>query len=138
MKRLYALSLTFVLTVLAACAPAAGRPAIPYVAQSSDIVGAAAQFGPQLRPGGAYNFLSIETIGDNFITLSADQTTGSQILGALGGNSSTTIRITLTTVQSGEVTQVAISGLPRGNSIANRTLDTVIQELDSRFQRAPQ
>ena len=126
------------LTVLSSCAPAAGRPAIPYMAQPSDIIGAAAQFGPQIQPGGAFNYLGIETIGDNFITLAADQTTGMQVLGALGGNSQTTIRITLTTVESGDVTQVAVSGLPRGNSVASSTVDKLVGELDTRFRRAPQ
>ncbi len=137
MKQFRALSLLLVLTVLAACAPAAGRPTIPYLAPSSEVIGAIAQVGPQLRPGGAYNFLGIETIGDNFITLVADKRPDSQILGSLTG-SANTVSLTLTTIQNGEVTQVATSGLPRDNSVVNRMLDTIIQELDNRFQRAPQ
>ena len=137
MKRLHALSLVLVLTVLTACAPAAGRPTIPYLAPSSEVIGVVAQVGPQIRPGGAYNFLGIETIGDNFVTLVADKRPDSQILGSFTG-SANTVRLTLTTIQNGDVTQVATSGLPRDNSVVNRTLDTIIQELDTRFERAPQ
>ena len=136
MKRLHALPLIFVLTLLAACAPAAGRPTIPYLAQSSEVIGTIAQVGPQLRPGGAYNFLGIETIGDNFITLVADKRPDSQILGSFTG-SANTVSLTITTIQNGDVAQVATSGVPRDNSVVNRTLDTIIQELDARFERAP-
>lgn len=125
---------------LAACAPAAGRPAIAYVASPEDVISAVAQFGPQIQPSGGYNFLGIETIGDRFISLAASTTTGVQILSALGGNSTaTTIRVTVTLVSTSEqITQIAISALPTGNSVANSTVDTFIRLLDERFRRAPQ
>lgn len=128
------------LSVLAACAPAAGRPAIVYSAATPDVISAISQFGPQIQPGGAFNYMSIETIGDRYITLSAAQTTGFQVLGALAGSdASTTIRVTVTVAPVGQdVAQVAISSLPAGNSIANSTADRVIAELDKRFKRAGQ
>jgi hypothetical protein len=134
-----ALPLAF-LVFLFACAPAAGRPAIVYRAATPDVISAISQFGPQIQPGGAFNFLSIETIGDRFITLTAAQTTGFQVLGALAGNaSSATIRVTVTVAPvEGDVSQVAVSSLPAGNSIANSTADKVIAELDQRFKRAGQ
>jgi hypothetical protein len=127
--------------VLAACAPAAGRPAIAYRAAAPDIITAISQFGMQIQPGGAYNFLSVETIGDRFITLTAAETTGSQFLDALATSdpSTTTIRVTVTVASAkGGVSQVAVSSLPSGNSIANSTADRVIAELDQRFERAIQ
>lgn len=129
-----------VLCVLTACAPAAGRPAIVYSAATPDVISAVSQFGPQIQPGGAFNFLSIETIGDRFITLSAAQTTGFQVLGALAGSyADTTIRVTVTVAPvNQEVAQVAISALPAGNSIANSTADRLINELDMRFKRLGQ
>lgn len=135
-KTLLAISL---LSILAACAPAAGRPAIVYNAAAADVISAVAQFGPQIQPGGAYNYLGIETIGDRFITLVAGETTGFQVLSALAGNVSSGIRVTVTVAPVGEaVTQVAISALPAGNSISNSTADRVIAELDQRFKRAGQ
>lgn len=134
-----ALLLTF-LVFLFACAPAAGRPVIVYQAATPDVISAISQFGPQIQPNRAFNFLSIETIGDRFITLTAAQTTGFQVLGALGGNaSSMTVRVTVTVAPvGGGVSQVAVSALPAGNGVANNTADKVIAELDQRFRRAGQ
>ncbi len=49
------------------------------------MIAAVSQFGSQIQPGGAFNFFGIETINDRFITLVASQTTGMQILSAMGG-----------------------------------------------------
>lgn len=126
--------------LVAACAPAVGRPAIVYSAAAPDVISAISQFGPQIQPGGAFNYLSIETIGDRYITLAASQTTGSQVLSALAGSAaSTTIRVTITVAPvNDQVTQVAVSALPAGNSIANRSADRIVSELDQRFKRAGQ
>lgn len=140
MNYLRILPFALLLSILTACAPATGRPAIAYVASPEDIISAVAQFGPQVQPGGGYNFLGIETIGDRFISLAASTTTGVQILSALGGNSTTTtIRVTVTLIPTSEqITQIAISALPTGNSVTNSTVDTFIRLLDERFRRAPQ
>lgn len=140
MKQAVAYLLLVSLCVLAACAPAAGRPAIVYNAATPDVISAISQFGPQIQPGGAFNFLSIETIGDRFITLSAAQTTGFQVLGALAGSGGgTTIRVTVTVAPVNQgVAQVAVSALPAGNNIANSTADRIINELDMRFRRVGQ
>ena len=57
--------LLLLLAILAACAPAAGRPAIPYRATSSEIIGAIAQFGPQIQPGRSYNYFSTSPAGND-------------------------------------------------------------------------
>ncbi len=125
------------LIILASCAPQAGRPAIPYFASPSEIIAAIAQFGPLLEPEELYNFYSIEVIGDSFITLRADPTTGGMILGALAGARVDPVRVTVTVFsQFGpqEVSSVAISELPRGTT---KPVEQIIQELDKRFQRVP-
>lgn len=132
MRRLTVLGV--LLAVLAACAPAAGRPTVPYLAEPQEIISAVAQFGPQIEPPGGYNYFSIETIGDGYITLRADVTTGVAILGALGGTSSPPARITVTTLEQSEVTNVAVSVLPASEG---GLYDKLIRELDVRFRRAP-
>jgi hypothetical protein len=93
-------------------------------------------YGPTLPPPSGYNFFSIETIGDTFITLRADVTTGVAVLGVLGGTSTPPMRLTVTTLEQSQLTQVALSGLPVGTA-TNDMLDRIVQFLDERFQRAP-
>lgn len=121
--------------VLVACAPAAGRQAVPYLAQPQEVISAVAQFGPQLQPPSGYNYFSIETIGDGFITLRADVTTGMVVLGALAGSTgSPPARITVTTFEQADVTSVAVSILPAN---LGGLYEKLLQELDVRFRRAP-
>lgn len=117
-----------------ACAPAAGKPAVPYLAAPQEVISAVAQFGPLMQPPSGYNFFSIETIGDRYITLRADATTGTAILSALGGTSTPPARITVTTLEQADVTNVAVSVLPAN---LGDWYDKVLQELDMRFRRAP-
>ena len=136
MKKLWVLYIIIAL-VVGACAPAAGRPAIPYAATQSEIIGAVTSFGPLIQPGGAYNYLSIESIGGSYVTLVADQITGAQILNAFGsGPVNQPVRIVITVVQDGGVARVALAEQPRGNSVASRTAETIIRGLDERFRRA--
>ena len=69
MKKFWVLYIFVIALVVGACAPAAGRPAIPYAATQSEIIGAVTSFGPLIQPGGAYNYLSIESIGGSYVTL---------------------------------------------------------------------
>jgi hypothetical protein len=131
-RRLSAVGVLVVVVV--ACAPAAGRPTVPYLAVPQEIISAVAQFGPQMEPPAGYNFFSIETIGDGYITLRADVTTGVAILGAFGGTSSPPARITVTTLEQADVTNVAVSILPASSG---DLYDKLIRELDVRFRRAP-
>lgn len=124
------LTLTF---IIVSCAPAAGRPAIPYLAEPQEVISAMAQQGPFIEPPAGYNFLSIETIGDGYITLRADATTGVQILSVLGGSSTPPLRVTVTTLEQGEITSVAISVLPRN---AGDVYERIVRILDERFARA--
>ena len=139
-KRFRAALLIAVICVLSACAPAAGRPAIAYSAKPADVIAAVSQFGPQIQPGGAFNFLGIETINDRYITLIASQTTGMQILSAMGGtNPYTGARATVTVAPAQKgVTQVAVSVTGTGGSGDNQVADRIIAELDGRFNRASQ
>jgi len=133
MKKL-AYSSLILLALVTACAPAAGRPAVPYLAAPQEVISAVAQFGPLMQPPAGYNFFSIETIGDTYITLRADATTGTAILSALGGTATPPARITVTTLEQADVTHVAISVLPAN---LGDWYDKVLQELDMRFRRAP-
>ena len=114
--------------VLTACAPAAGRPAIQMIGTPQDMVNAAVEACPTIAPSG-YNFLSIDTIGDNFVSCSAQVTTGLAILGALGGTSSPNQKLTASfTSVSENVVQVAISSFPRNSDIEDR-LETTLRAL---------
>lgn len=135
--RLLGLSTAVCLILLAAaCAPAAGRPSIPYLAAPQEIISALAAYGPTITPPSGYNFFSIETIGDTFITLRADVTTGIAVIGILGGTSTPPMRLTITTLEQPQLTQVALSGLPVGRQ-TNDMLDEIVRFLDQRFSRAP-
>lgn len=123
-----------VLAVLAACAPAAGRPAVAYLAAPKEVIRAVAQFGPTMQPPTGYNYFSVETIGDGRITLRSDRTTVRAILGTLSGDANAPAHITVTTLEQERVTSVAISVVPSG---LGGLYDRVLQELDMRFRRAP-
>ncbi len=137
MKKLWVLCTLLLALVIAACAPAAGRPAIPYAATQSEIIGEVAAFGPLIQPGGSYNYFNIEAIGGSYVTLVADQITGAQFLNALGGEAvNQPVRVIVTVVQNGGVARVAVAEQPRGDRIAKRAADTIVQNLDQRFRRA--
>ena len=125
--------LLLVAVLTAACAPAAGRPAVAYLANQQEIIGAVAQFGPLMTPPEGYNFFSIETIGEAFITLRADVTTGVAIIQAITGAPREPARVTITTFEQPGVTRVAVSVIPGG---LTELYDAILGRLDARFQRA--
>jgi hypothetical protein len=130
-----ALLLSFVAASLTACTPAAGQQAIPYLAAPSEIISTVAQFGPFLELGRGYDFPSIETIGDGYITLVAPVMTGVQVMGVLGGLAPhPPLRITITTFEQPEATTVAVSVTPVQQR--SRIVEMVLRELDMRFRRA--
>ena len=137
MRKLRVLCILFIALVVGACAPAAGRPAIPYAATQSEIIGEVSAFGPLIQPGGSYNYFNIESIGGSYVTLVADQITGAQFLNAFGsGPVNQPVRVIVTVVQDGGVARVAVAEQPRGDRIAKRAADTIVQSLDQRFRRA--
>lgn len=128
-RRLYVPFL--LLLVLAACAPAAGRPVLAYHAQAEDVISEIAAIGVEMQPGSAYDFYSITAIGDRFVTLQANTTAGFSLF--FGGSRTA---LTFSATQSGDVTRLAVSS--QGNRQAgNDSIDEIIQQLDARFDRGP-
>ncbi len=118
MKKLCASLL--VLFTLVACAPAAGRPAIQLQGTTQDMINAVVATCPTIAPAN-YNFLSIESIGDNFVSCRASVTTGMAILGALGGSSSPDQRLNVSFSSVSEnIVQVAVSSFPRNTTIEDQ------------------
>ena len=116
---------------LAACAPAMGVPPTLYSASSSDILAAVSQACPVIPPVSTYNYLSVTSITPTSVTCSAEQTTGFQILSALGSNTKNVVTITFTALQNGSITSVAGSGLSSGQTVVNQ----IFGILDGKFQR---
>ncbi|MDF1521231.1 MAG: hypothetical protein P1P87_00245 [Trueperaceae bacterium] len=118
--------------VVAACAPAAGRGIVAYEAAPDELIGEIAAFGVSLRPpGSAYNFYSITSIGDRFVTLQAETTAGFTFF--VGGG-----RVSLTfsaTVADG-VTRLA-SSAAGDRGAGNESIDEIIRHLDAKFRRVP-
>lgn len=114
--------------LLAACAPAAGRATVQFNGKAEDIIGAVAEIGITLQPGSAYNFYSINTIGERFITLQATTTGGISFF--LGGSS---ITLNFSAIQNGDVVTLAASG---EGSAANDSIAQIIEQLSIRFDRA--
>lgn len=115
MKKLFSFGL-FAL-ILTACAPAAGRPAIQIIGTTQDMVNAAVAACPTIAPSG-YNFLSVETIADNFVTCSAQLTTGLAIIDAISETASPDQKLTVSFSSVREnIVQVAISSFPKNSEI---------------------
>ena len=117
--------------LLAACAPAAGRPVIAYEVDPERIIGEIAAIGVELRPPGtAYNFYSITSIGDRFITLQAETTAGFTFF--VGGGR---VTLTFSATSADGVTRLAASAAG-DRTAGNATIDEIIVQLDARFRRA--
>lgn len=115
-----------VLVTLAACAPAAGRPAVQMLGATQAMVNAAVAACPAIAPAN-YNFLSVDTIGDNFVSCSAEVTAGIALLDALGDASSPEQKLGVSFSAVGEnVVQVAVRSSPRNTSIEDQ-LETALR-----------
>lgn len=115
MKKLFSFSLFFL--ILTACAPAAGRPAIQIIGTTQDMVNATVAACPTIAPSG-YNFLSVETIADNFVTCSAQLTTAFAIIDAISETDSPDQKLTVSFSSVRQnIVQVAISSFPKNNEI---------------------
>lgn len=117
----------FVALALVACTPAAGRPATFLNASVSDVISEIAAYGITLQPSENFDFYSIETIGDRFITLYAENTLGMAIL--LGRQAS---RLTFSATESEGGTLLAASG--RGTNAGER-LDQILAHLTATYNR---
>lgn len=118
MKKLIGFS--FFALILTACAPAAGRPAIQIIGTPQDMVNAVVAACPTIAPSG-YNFLSIETVADNFVTCSAQVTTGLAIIEAISGTTSSDQKLTVSfTSIRDNIIQVAISSFPKNSEIEDQ------------------
>ena len=128
-KPVVLLALTLGIAIaISACAPAAGRATLQYEAQAEDIIGAIAEIGITIQPSSAYNFFSINTIGDRFITLQATTTGGVSFF--FGGGS---VTLNFSAIQNGETLTLAASG--QGGSLVNDAIDMITGQLDIRFTR---
>lgn len=130
MKAIRNAGMGFALAVLllAACAPAAGRATVQFNGQAEDVIGAIAEIGITLQPSSAYNFYSINTIGERFITLQATTTGGVSFF--LGGSS---ITLNFSAIQNGDVVTLAASGQ---GSVADESISQIVEQLSIRFDRA--
>jgi hypothetical protein len=110
----------FITLALVACAPAAGRPGVQLQGTTQDMINATVAACPTIAPAN-YNFLSVESIGDNFVSCRASVTTGVAILGALGGSRAEDQRLNVSfSAVSDNVVQVAISSFPRNTTIEDQ------------------
>ena len=98
------ISLLVVVLLVAACAPSAGRSVIRYQAPPEEVISTIASIAPNMRPGSAYNFYSINSIGERFITLQANTTGGVNFF--FGGGS---VTITFTASELDGITNLAVS-----------------------------
>ena len=128
----YILSLILIVSLailFSSCAPAAGRAPAKYQASSGDIINAIAEIAITMQPSSSYNFFSINTINDRFVTIQANTTTGISILTG-GGH----ITINWTALESNGTVTLAANG--RGSSgTVNDVIDRILTQLDGRFTR---
>ena len=117
------------LVLVTACAPSAGRPVEEFIATPEDVIGEIAAFGVTLQPGEQMNFFSIDSIGDRFITLTSQSTTGFSLF---FGEAQTDL--TFSATQRGDVTLLASSG---NGANAEDMLDMIILHLHSVFDSPP-
>lgn len=127
------LGLLLITLLASACAPAAGRTTIAYLATQEDVVAVIAQFGPQIEPPAGYNYFSIESISDANVTLYADLVAANAVVRVLTGMPGQPAKVSVTTFERQGTTMVAVSVSPSG---LTEVYDSIIMILDSRFRRA--
>lgn len=127
MVRLASIGLVTIALLVAACAPAAGRATVQFEGNAEDIIGAIAEIGISLQPGSAYNYYSINSIGDRFITLQASTTGGVSFF--LGGSS---VTLNFSAIQNGANVTLAASGT---GAAADDSINQIVEQLTIRFSR---
>lgn len=113
--------------VLAACAPAAGRPAVQYRAQAPDILAAIADIAVTMQPSSSYDYYSVERISDRGLRLRSETVPGVTFF---FGREITVI--TFSASQNGDVVTLAASS---NNRLGNDSIDGILSRLDARYQR---
>jgi len=116
--------------LLSACAPAAGRSTVQYQAVAEDIISAIAEIGISIQPGASYNFFSINAIGERFITLQANTTSGFSFF--FGGGA---IVLNFSAVQNGDIVTLAAGNQGTSSGAANDAITQIIDQLNIRFTR---
>lgn len=110
---------------LTACAPAAARPPVQLQGNVKDMISATVATCPTITTLG-YNYLSIEAVGDGFVSCRASVTTGIAILGVLGRVLSPDQRLNVVfSAVSDQVVRVDISSSPRNPGVEDK-LETVL------------
>jgi hypothetical protein len=113
--------------LLGACAPAAGRSVIKYKATATELIDAIAEFSVTQRPSDAFNFYSVNTINEKFISLKAATTGGVSFwFGA------SAVVLNFTALEKDGVTSLAANAEGAGQEV----LDPFIFQLDNIFERA--
>lgn len=120
-------TLAAVAALLSACAPAAGRPTVQYHAQAPELLAAIAAIGVRMQPSTSYNYYSVQQISDHGVRLRAETVTG---ISLVFGRHVTVV--TFTASQDGDVTTLAASS---NDELGNRTIDSILAQLDGRYQR---
>jgi len=126
---LYLLLLVSSTLLFSACAPAAGRASVQYQAPSQEVIGAIAEIAVNMVPLSGYNYFSINSINDRFVTLQSDRTGGASFL--FGAKSLT---LSFTALQNGDVTTLAANG-DGSSDLVKATIKKITSELDARFTR---
>lgn len=126
------------LSLLGACAPRAGRPAILYQATPSQISSVIVATAQSETCGFGFNYYTLTGITDLSVSLKSTPTTGAAILNALGGvRSQECIMVWSMVARSSGVTAVAVnSSLSSGQYQDFSTQENkFFAALDQQFQR---
>lgn len=131
-----ALVLVLSLALLTGCLPAVGQVTTVYEAPVSAVLRAAAQVGPQLRPGSDFSAFRVESRTAQTLTLAASETVGSQVVSALAGQDRATVRVFVSAAPLGQGhVQVTVSAVPADNAAAMSAAERVAGWLETRFGR---
>jgi hypothetical protein len=119
---------------LTACAPAAARPPIQLQGTVKDMISATVGVCPTITTLG-YNYLSIEAVGDGFVSCRASVTTGLAILGVLGRVLSPDQRLNVAfTSVSDQVVRVDISSSPRNTNVEDQLETALISQFATAYR----
>ncbi len=128
-----ALPIVFTL-LLVACAPAVQKPALIYEASVQDVLSAAAEYGPQIQPADAYEYLAVESTTPTSISFRAGLNSGlGAFVKASGSDAVVTLTVTASKVNQG--TLVGLSSTAPGDRLAPHTIDIMTNVLNQLFER---
>lgn len=123
--------------LLAACAPATQKPALIYQASPQDILSAVVEYGPQIQPADAYEYLAVEATTDNSVSFSAGLNSGlGAFVRATGNGEGAVAKLSVTVSEVNQGTLVGINATASGNRIAPDMISTMTNVLNQLFERA--